>query len=66
MEKRTDEHTDTKRHFSHRKQWSKNEDEELMTLSKHLCDEDISRRLGRTIASIWSRRKRLRQEGHFV
>ncbi len=63
MKKRSDAQIDSAYHFSHRREWTEDDDRLLVEYSTTLSDEEISQRLGRTIPSIWSRRKRLRKEG---
>lgn len=63
MMKRSDNQVDLNRHFSHRRAWTNEEDELLMSYSKTLKDNNIALIMGRTVPSIWSRRKRLRKEG---
>lgn len=66
MQKRSDNQIDRDYHFSHRREWTDEDDLRLKKYSRTHSDEEISQLLGRTIPSIWSRRKRLRQEGSLV
>lgn len=54
---------DKVKYFNHRQPWTNEEDELLERLSLVLPDEEISIRLGRTLASIWKRRMVLGGEG---
>ncbi|NKC69073.1 hypothetical protein [Vagococcus fluvialis] len=66
MQKRSDNQIDRDYHFSHRREWTEEEDTLLKEYSLTHSDKAISQKLGRTVPSIWSRRKRLRQEGNHV
>ncbi len=61
MKKRTQHELNLIVYFNHRKEWSRQDDEQLQELSQTHLDADIARLIGRTIGSIWNRRQWLKQ-----